>query len=194
MILETEYVCIPLLPPRPRPTPLNRQLKILARRKWCSSAWPTKAGWIPSSAPSLSCSHSAPKPEVTAKMRKKRKYKKQRWILLYSPTPSPLNFPHVSKIWGWICKASAEHKGVCSCDLRHWPLFFFFLLIKRLKKRLTLCEGMDPTPHPSRGHRHVKMKLAHWFKKKNGIRWTTEEEPQTPSHRRSHWHLVNCAS
>lgn len=68
-----------------RQTPLSRQLRTQVRRKWFSSAWPTKAGWIPSSAPSSSCSRSAPKPEWAegkghenkAIFRKKRKKVKE---------------------------------------------------------------------------------------------------------------------
>lgn len=46
-----------------RLTPLSRQLKTPAKRKWCSSAWPTRVGWTVSLTPSLSCSLSAPKRE-----------------------------------------------------------------------------------------------------------------------------------
>lgn len=80
---------------------------------------------------------------------KKKKISKTKMDPTVQPHPSPLNFPHVSKIWGWICKASAEHKGVCSCDLGHWLLFFFFLFIKRLKKRLNLLCAKERTPPPT---------------------------------------------
>lgn len=49
-----------------RPTPLSRQLRTQAKRKWCSSAWPTRAGWTLSLAPLLSCLHSALKPELAS--------------------------------------------------------------------------------------------------------------------------------
>lgn len=42
---------------------LSRRPRTLARRRWCSSAWPTRAGWRASSTPSWSCSASVPRPE-----------------------------------------------------------------------------------------------------------------------------------
>ena len=47
-----------------RPTALSRQQRILARRRWFSAAWPTRAGWTRCSTPSWSCSLSAPSPDA----------------------------------------------------------------------------------------------------------------------------------
>ncbi len=49
-----------------------------------------------------------------------------RWILLYSPPPQPSSN---LKDMRMNFKALNEHEGVCSCDLGHWPLLFFLLLI-----------------------------------------------------------------
>lgn len=132
---ETEHhICASF----PRPTPLSRQLRTQVKRKWCSSAWPTKAGWTPSSAPSSSCSRSAPKPEeATSRQREgskagrfsKKKWKKTQNNWKMDPTVQPPFPPQVSKIWGYffVCflKAIVEHKG----DLFVWPghqsLFFY---------------------------------------------------------------------
>lgn len=46
-----------------RRTTLSRQQRILARRRWCSSAWPTKAGWRAFSVLSWSFSASVQRPE-----------------------------------------------------------------------------------------------------------------------------------
>ena len=46
--------CVPT-----RRTTSSRQPRTPARKRWSSSAWPTRAGWRASSAPSWSCSASA---------------------------------------------------------------------------------------------------------------------------------------
>lgn len=74
---------------RRRRTPLSRRLRTRAKRKWCSSAWPTKAGWIHSSPLSSSCSHLAPKPESVANARKEHSSIKKKQGQAMSPAVQP---------------------------------------------------------------------------------------------------------
>lgn len=64
--------------------------------------------------------------EEKKKRRKKENTKNwKRWILLYSP---PTLFKSLRSEDEFL-RPLTNTKGVCSCDLGHWPLFFFLLLI-----------------------------------------------------------------